>query len=906
MEDKLIFEKRKAKIVHFFKTKSVWVFGILLVAIILGIYIRSLPMQDHGGAPGLWDIATNTWTLGPDLDPWLFTRYAQTIIHNGSLPKMDTLRYVPLGFDTTTELQMVSYMIVLTHALIGSLGYDSPILAAVVMPVLFFVLIIISFFLFVREIFITKDNPIKASLIALISTFLMIVVPVFLSRTIAGIPEKESVGFFFMFLSFYLFLKAWKSEKMRNGIILGILAGISTALMSLTWGGVIYAYITIAVATLLAFILNKIHKKEFIVYSLWFVSSVALFLVFSNRSSIMGIISSLSTGSAFLVFFVLIVHFTLWKTKLSKLKLLQTKLPKNILSLVIAIVLGILIVSILLGPGFIIGKLKDINQILFNPITGRWNTTVAENRQPYFTEWGASFGPFIGSVPVLFWLFFIGSVVLFKKMLDTLKKGDSWVLTLFYILFFIGLVFSRYAPHPAIFDGEGVISRIVYFGGFLLLLGGLIYYYSKYHKEDNKAFEKIKLEYLLLFSLFVLCLFTARSAVRLIMVLGPISVIFPAFMVVSFCDRCLKSKGDKRIYWAIVSIVLVLLVVFIFWNFYKETKTQAYKFIPSYYNQQWQKAMGWVRNNTSTDAVFAHWWDYGYWVQSIGDRATVLDGGNAMVYWNYLMGRLVLTGDNQKDALNFLYSHNASYLLIDSSDIGKYGAFSAIGSDENYDRYSWIPVMTSDPSQSEETSRGITRVYLGGFTIDEDLSYEFNGSVINLFSGRAGLAGILLESLQSNSSMAFKQPIGVFVYNNNQYRIPLRYLYVNGQFIDFKEGIEATAQVIQSVGSSNQGLQVDNLGALIYISPRVMRGYLAQKYLLNDPFNNFPNFEITYSEPNIIIDSLNRQGANLGEFIYYNGIQGPIKIWEIKYTGDEKAKQEYLDTDASKYLSWQL
>jgi len=82
---------------------------------------------------------------------------------------------------------------------------------------------------------------------------------------------------------------------------------------------------------------------------------------------------------------------------------------------------------------------------------------------------------------------------------------------------------------------------------------------------------------------------------------------------------------------------------------------------------------------------FGHWWDYGYWVQSIGKRATVLDGGNAITYWNYLMGRYVLTGNNQDDALEFLYNHNTTHLLIDSSDIGKYGAFSSIGSDESYD-----------------------------------------------------------------------------------------------------------------------------------------------------------------------------------------------------------------------------
>jgi hypothetical protein len=81
---------------------------------------------------------------------------------------------------------------------------------------------------------------------------------------------------------------------------------------------------------------------------------------------------------------------------------------------------------------------------------------------------------------------------------------------------------------------------------------------------------------------------------------------------------------------------------------------------------------------------------------------------------------------------------------------------------------------------------------------------------------------------------------------------------------------------------------------------------LVQKYILNDPFNNFPNFKIAHVEPNTIIADLNNQGMNLPEFVYYQGVQGPIKIWEIKYIGNEKVKQEYLDSDASKYLNWKL
>ena len=204
LSEEQIIQERKEKIIKFFKHNNNWIFyAILVLIIILGIYIRYLPLADHGGKPGLWDSTTNDYTLGPDLDPFLFLRYAKTMIETGSLPQIDNMRNVPLGFDTTTELQMVSYMIVFTHKICSIFGKTSINFAGAFMPVWLFALTVIAFFFFVREIFLRKndkENYIKSNIIALISTLFMTIIPAFLSRTVAGIPEKESVGFFFMFL----------------------------------------------------------------------------------------------------------------------------------------------------------------------------------------------------------------------------------------------------------------------------------------------------------------------------------------------------------------------------------------------------------------------------------------------------------------------------------------------------------------------------------------------------------------------------------------------------------------------------------------------------------------------------------------------------------------------------------
>jgi len=908
MSSEELLKERKEKVINFLKNRQLWVVGVLLIAIILGVYIRSLPMTDHGGNPGLWDITTNTWTLGPDLDPWLFERYAKIIMEEGSMPAIDSMRNVPLGFDTSIESMLLPYMIDWTYHGLNFVGVESNIeFAAVIFPVIMFALTIITFFLFVREVFVrkSKQSKLRANSIALISTFFMIVMPVFLSRTIAGIPEKESAAFFFMFLALYLFLKAWKTDNIKLAGLWGIFAGIVTGMMGLVWGGIVYLFIPIALATLIAFNLNKIRKKEFLVYCLWIISSFGILTFFSNKYRLLSMLTSLSTGLSVLVFLVLIVHVLLWETKLSKIKIIKrSKLPKTLISLIFTVILIVFLSSVIFGPEFIISKIKTIHQTIFKPITGRWNITVAENRQPNFLEWSQNFGPFVKGIPIMFWLFFAGSVVLFNRMLTRLKKKETIVLTGLYILFFFGLVFSRYSG-ASMFNGDNFISKAFYYISILLFVFYIIKYYLEYYKKEDKSFEKIRFEYLILFSLFIFALFTARGAVRLIMVLGPIAPIFVGFLIVESIDRFRKVKDETwKMILGILIIVILIASVYSFWIYYQSVKVQAYSFVPSSYNVQWQKAMEWVRDETPENAVFSHWWDYGYWVQSIGNRATVLDGGNAIAYWNYLMGRLVLTGDNQADALEFLYNHDATHLLIDSSDIGKYTAFSSIGSDKDFDRYSWMSPFVMDDKQTQETNNETLFFYPGGLTLDEDLVIEDSGREVLLPKGGAGIGAVVVSA--NTQTNQYQQPYVIAVYQGKQYRVKLRYLNIEGRFIDFGSGIEATAYIFPRLDNNQGRIAVNGIGTALYISPRLMRGMLAQIYILEDPLNNFPNFKIAHTQSSLIVEDLRNQGLDLPEFVFYQGIQGPIKIWDVEYTGNEEIKQEYLDKDPTKYLDWKL
>ena len=260
MDEERIILERKRKIISFVKKRYDWITYILLAIIVyLSVRIRTKNL------PGLKDVTTGDWTLGPDLDPFLFLRWAKYVLEHGSLMAIDTMRYFPIGFETNQELLLHPYMVAWFHKIIGPIfGSVSITYSAVIYPVFFFALTVIAFFLFTRKVFVDSLGEIKANAIALVASFFLSVIPLLIPRTIAGIPEKESAALFFMFMAFYLFISSWKSKHKYGAYVFAILSGLFTAGMALIWGGFGYIFLTLSATILLMFLLGQMNKSRFI------------------------------------------------------------------------------------------------------------------------------------------------------------------------------------------------------------------------------------------------------------------------------------------------------------------------------------------------------------------------------------------------------------------------------------------------------------------------------------------------------------------------------------------------------------------------------------------------------------------------------------------------------------------
>ena len=76
----------------------------------------------------------------------------------------------------------------------------------------------------------------------------------------------------------------------------------------------------------------------------------------------------------------------------------------------------------------------------------------------------------------------------------------------------------------------------------------------------------------------------------------------------------------------------------------------------------WPDALNWMKNNTPKDSVVASWWDYGYWIQTLGERTTFVD--NATVDTNIIANIARMLLDSPDDAWNALKKMGANYVLV--------------------------------------------------------------------------------------------------------------------------------------------------------------------------------------------------------------------------------------------------
>ena len=872
--------KNAQKILSNKKIQTILIVVLLLLIVFFGTFIRlqNIPLLKNSATGEAIPLA---------LDPFYFLRVAETSISWGGLTEYDEMRYSVIDVPWTTEITPKATLFWFKVLKIFNPNVS---LAHVhnLNPVLFFILGIILFFFIV--LFLTKSKW-----IGIISAGLLAIIPPYLYRTLAGFADHESIGMFAFFavllvfsLSIAYLNKKNKKISWKFIIPLGLITGFLSAFSAIAWGGIAkFGFMIIPLSFIIIWLVNVKNKdfkfKENLwFYASWFFSSIifacilGLNFTFFIKTYILNLTGLLAP---FTLLFILFDYFFMKKGK--KLFRKELSLKKRILaSFISTIIVALIIYQIFMGNVFTL--IKQIWETLIHPFgTGRVGLTIAENKQPYLSDWWNQIGK------TIFWIFFVGVALLGANIARGIKKKKNKILFVFaWIVFISGILFSRISAVSAL-NGENGLSQFVYIISVLIFIASCIWIYLK---DELKIDKKL----IIIASWLILMLVAARGAVRLFFAIVPFTCFMTGYSIVNFYNLAKKNKDEfiKTIFY-LLFVLAIIGLIFSSVGFAKTTINQA-KYTGPSANSQWQYAMNWANENTPKDSLFMHWWDYGYWVQYLGKRATVTDGGHYNGYWDHLIGRYVLTTPNPETAKSFAKAHKVSHLLIDQTDIGKYPAYSSIGSDgSGQDRNAWIPTMLSDSKEVQETRDGLVRLYRGGTVLDQDIVYEDEtGKTIFLPAGKAFVGGFFFEKYQDS----WRQPQGIYIYNNQQLRLPIRYVYLDGILTDFKEGINATVYIFPKYEQGSSTGQLDKVGAALYLSEKVKDSLVAQLFLMDDPNNLYPEFKLVHVENSYYVNLFKFQNMDIGNFVYFNGVQGPIKIWEITHSNDIIARQEFLNT----------
>lgn len=811
------------------------------------------------------------------LDPFYFLRVAQTYLDTGgNMPEYDEFRYNP-GVPTAWHNEIMPYVVVSMYKAYSTI--DPTVSLAymdVISPVIFFIIALVFFFILCTIL--TKNKW-----IAILATAFLAFTPAYLYRTMAGFSDHESIGMLALFIAFTVFILAIKNlgrKKTSPYVILlwGMGVAFTTGLTIASWGGVArFIFIIFPITLFLIWLFNiKNKNKRFVIntlvlYSSWIILTpfMGVLLNQSFQRSFNYFLTSQGIVSIGIFAFI-VVDAILYIKDFNFIK----KKYRILYSLAVAIILGLIALTIMGRDPFML--ILNILRNLIIPFgTDRLGLTVAENQAPYLGDWINQTGN------TLFWMFYVGLLLFGYQLMKKIKTIKSKIIFLpLYILMISGILFSKYSP-TSILNGESFISILVY---FIPLIAFWIFFFRVYFKEGLKwSYAEC-----FIFGWMFFTLISGRAAARMFFPITPFVCFMAAYLVIHLILewKLSKDKTLKLLFIMFFAVSAFASASVINTN-YKAISSSARYTGPSAHIQ-WQEAMNWVRQNTSEDSTFVHWWDYGYWIETLGKRRTVADGGHFQeINGDHNIGRYVLTTPDPNTALSFFKTMNIDYLLIDPTDLGKYSAYSKIGGDDEWDRFSVIPVGVYDPRRIQETNNQTIRIYNVQGAVDADIEYDSDSDgKVDIFLPGPTFNSIGVPTFKSYlGGVFFKQsddlvlqPEGAFFYNNKQYDIPIRYVYVNGQLYDFKVGLESVITLVPSISTTS----VDPMGAMIYLSPKVSQGLYAQLYLLDDAFENYPTIKVAHSEQDPVVKQLEAQGFDIGETVFYNGLRGPIKIWDTQ------------------------
>ena len=540
-----------------------------------------------------------------EFDPYFDYRATKFIIDNGLDAYWkwhDTMSWYPEGRDIPETSQ--SGLHITTAILYTVFGGGSNLLDfTIVFPAVIGSLTVIAVFALVRVLANTSAG--------LFSALLFAFSPAIIQRGNLGWFKSEPLGLFFGILAAYLFISAFKHKEIKYAIPKAVAGGLILGLANASWGGIQYFSIPIA----LFFIALPFIRRDLTI-PIYVAIAFTVFTLISSAAFprpgiefVLGLPGlAMVGGTAFLV----IAHF------LKKFSRPQKQL-RNTAYLLIAFVgvaIGLLAAGAYLSPSF-----RYLNAV--NPFLSSQNAlveSVAEHFTPTVADYFVDFSVLLMFAGLGVWLAF--------------KRRDD--MSIFALLLGITGVYV-----------SATFARLLVFAsvGIIVLAGIGLYEVTRSILAYREATA------------------TSSAAQR------PTAATREERRKIEFAGRG-HSTSAQAVKIGYVVVTIMMLSIPMFYPFNSNWLTSA-DIPPAIANggtgfrvqtDDWTGAMEWIKQNTESDAVIASWWDYGYWITTLGDRTTLADNATLNSTRIKTLAKMLIS--DEQSGLKIAQDLRADYILV--------------------------------------------------------------------------------------------------------------------------------------------------------------------------------------------------------------------------------------------------
>ncbi len=435
--------------------------------------------------------------------------------------------------------------------------------------------------------------------------------PAIIQRGNLGWFKSEPLGLFFGLLAAYLFISAIKHKEIKYAIPKAVAGGLILGLANGAWGGIQYFSIPIA----LFFIALPFFRRDLtipmyvaIAFTVFTLISAAAFPR-PGISFVLGLPGLAMIGGTI---FLVIAYF------LKRFSRPQVQLRNTVFLLIafVAVAVGLVAAGAYLSPSF-----RYLNAVF--PFLSSQNPlveSVAEHFTPTVADYFTDFSVLIMFAGLGVWLAFR-------------RRDDMSIFAL--ILGITGVYVSATFARLLVYASMGII-----------VLAGLgLYEVTRSIMAYREA--------------------TATPS----MTPRPTAATREERRRIEFAGRGHPASGQVvRIAYTVVIIMMLSIPMFYPSNANWLSSADSPPAIANggtgfrTQTDDWTDAMQWIEQNTEPDAVIASWWDYGYWITTLGNRTTLADNATLNQTRIETIAKMLIS--DEQSGLKIAQDLKADYILV--------------------------------------------------------------------------------------------------------------------------------------------------------------------------------------------------------------------------------------------------